>query len=232
MTEIGLPDPLEPEIDVIPSVDPVPAPLEIPAPAATRGPSATRHDPHRADPRVAHLARQADDATSRARVGRSTATYGRRGRSSPTARPSQPAPACGCGVYAVTTRERALEWAEWARPRSPTASCSAPCSSGAACSHTSRATGPSARTRTRSNCSRRRARELEQTLDACSRRLPRRLGAPESHGLAERLSQLRGAAPGASTLIRSRARPRAARGGTARRAARLRAGRSTSSLIR
>ena len=31
MTEIGRPDPLEPEIDVIPSVDPVPAPLELPA---------------------------------------------------------------------------------------------------------------------------------------------------------------------------------------------------------
>jgi hypothetical protein len=36
MTEIGLPDPLEPEIDVIPSVDPVPTPLELPAPAPTR----------------------------------------------------------------------------------------------------------------------------------------------------------------------------------------------------
>jgi hypothetical protein len=31
----------------------------------------------------------------------------------------QPAVACGCGVYAVTTRERALEWAEWARASLP-----------------------------------------------------------------------------------------------------------------
>ena len=36
MTDIGLPDPLEPEIDVIPSVDPVPAPLELPVPAPAR----------------------------------------------------------------------------------------------------------------------------------------------------------------------------------------------------
>jgi hypothetical protein len=26
---------------------------------------------------------------------------------------------CGCGVYAVATRERALEWAEWARSALP-----------------------------------------------------------------------------------------------------------------
>ena len=32
MTEIGVPDPLEPEIDVIPAVDPVPGPLEVPEP--------------------------------------------------------------------------------------------------------------------------------------------------------------------------------------------------------
>ena len=31
MTEIGVPDPLEPEIEVIPLVDPVPGPLELPA---------------------------------------------------------------------------------------------------------------------------------------------------------------------------------------------------------
>jgi hypothetical protein len=30
-----------------------------------------------------------------------------------------PTPACGCGVYAVTTRERALEWAESARASLP-----------------------------------------------------------------------------------------------------------------
>jgi hypothetical protein len=30
-----------------------------------------------------------------------------------------PSLACGCGVYAVTTRERALEWAEWARASLP-----------------------------------------------------------------------------------------------------------------
>lgn len=30
-----------------------------------------------------------------------------------------PAPSCGCGVYAVTSRERALEWAEWARASLP-----------------------------------------------------------------------------------------------------------------
>jgi hypothetical protein len=33
VTEIGVPDPLEPEIDVIPAVDPVPGPLEVPEPA-------------------------------------------------------------------------------------------------------------------------------------------------------------------------------------------------------
>jgi hypothetical protein len=26
---------------------------------------------------------------------------------------------CGCGIYAVTTRERALEWAEWAQSALP-----------------------------------------------------------------------------------------------------------------
>jgi hypothetical protein len=33
VTDIGVPDPLEPEIDVIPAVDPVPGPVEVPAPA-------------------------------------------------------------------------------------------------------------------------------------------------------------------------------------------------------
>ena len=36
MTDIGLPDPLEPEIDVIPANDPVPAPIELPVPAEPR----------------------------------------------------------------------------------------------------------------------------------------------------------------------------------------------------
>ena len=32
-----------------------------------------------------------------------------------------PAPECGCGIYAVTARETALEWARWCRrpPRRP-----------------------------------------------------------------------------------------------------------------
>ena len=38
MSDIGRPDPLEPEIDVIPSVDPVPAPLELPAPTVEPSP--------------------------------------------------------------------------------------------------------------------------------------------------------------------------------------------------
>jgi hypothetical protein len=33
VTDIGVPDPLEPEIDVIPMVDPVSAPVEFPEPA-------------------------------------------------------------------------------------------------------------------------------------------------------------------------------------------------------
>jgi hypothetical protein len=32
VTDIGVPDPLEPEIDVIPAVDPVPGPVPIPEP--------------------------------------------------------------------------------------------------------------------------------------------------------------------------------------------------------
>jgi len=28
---------------------------------------------------------------------------------------AEPVPACGCGIYAVTTRETALEWAHWAQ---------------------------------------------------------------------------------------------------------------------
>jgi hypothetical protein len=32
VTDIGVPDPLEPEIDVIPAVEPVPAPVELPEP--------------------------------------------------------------------------------------------------------------------------------------------------------------------------------------------------------
>ena len=39
MSDIGRPDPLEPEIDVIPSVDPVPSPLELPAPAVEPSPA-------------------------------------------------------------------------------------------------------------------------------------------------------------------------------------------------
>jgi len=31
----------------------------------------------------------------------------------------RPTGECGCGIYAVTTRERALEWAEWARSALP-----------------------------------------------------------------------------------------------------------------
>jgi hypothetical protein len=30
-----------------------------------------------------------------------------------------PAPACGCGIYAVTTRETALQWARWAQSALP-----------------------------------------------------------------------------------------------------------------
>jgi hypothetical protein len=33
VTEIGIPDPLEPEIEIIPAVDPVPGPVEVPEPA-------------------------------------------------------------------------------------------------------------------------------------------------------------------------------------------------------
>jgi hypothetical protein len=33
VTDIGVPDPLEPEIDVIPAIEPVPGPVEVPAPA-------------------------------------------------------------------------------------------------------------------------------------------------------------------------------------------------------
>jgi hypothetical protein len=31
----------------------------------------------------------------------------------------RPLPECGCGVYAVATREQAVEWAEWARSALP-----------------------------------------------------------------------------------------------------------------
>lgn len=30
-----------------------------------------------------------------------------------------PQPSCGCGIYAVTTREQALEWARWAQSALP-----------------------------------------------------------------------------------------------------------------
>jgi hypothetical protein len=33
VTEIGIPDPVEPEIEIIPAVDPVPGPVELPEPA-------------------------------------------------------------------------------------------------------------------------------------------------------------------------------------------------------
>jgi hypothetical protein len=38
MTDIGVPDPLEPEIDVIPAGDPVPTPIELPEPLPAREP--------------------------------------------------------------------------------------------------------------------------------------------------------------------------------------------------
>jgi hypothetical protein len=34
VTDIGIPDPLEPEIDVIPAVEPVPELIELPEPAS------------------------------------------------------------------------------------------------------------------------------------------------------------------------------------------------------
>ena len=37
VTEIGVPDPVEPEIEVIPAVEPVPGPIEVPAPLPTPG---------------------------------------------------------------------------------------------------------------------------------------------------------------------------------------------------
>jgi hypothetical protein len=33
MTEIGIPDPFEPEIEVVPMVDPVPSTIDLPLPA-------------------------------------------------------------------------------------------------------------------------------------------------------------------------------------------------------
>jgi hypothetical protein len=38
VTDIGTPDPLEPEIEVIPLFDPVPGPLEIPEPVPLKKP--------------------------------------------------------------------------------------------------------------------------------------------------------------------------------------------------
>jgi hypothetical protein len=38
VTDIGTPDPLEPEIEVIPLFDPVPGPLEIPEPVPLKEP--------------------------------------------------------------------------------------------------------------------------------------------------------------------------------------------------
>ena len=32
MTDIGVPDPLEPEIEVTPAVEPIPGPVEVPEP--------------------------------------------------------------------------------------------------------------------------------------------------------------------------------------------------------
>jgi hypothetical protein len=42
VTDIGVPDPLEPEIDVIPAIEPVPGPVEVPAP-----PTAPELEPER-----------------------------------------------------------------------------------------------------------------------------------------------------------------------------------------
>jgi hypothetical protein len=38
VTDIGVPDPLEPEIDVIPAIDPVPGAVEVPAATAPEPP--------------------------------------------------------------------------------------------------------------------------------------------------------------------------------------------------
>jgi hypothetical protein len=37
VTDIGVPDPLKPEIDVIPALEPVPGTVEVPAPVAPPG---------------------------------------------------------------------------------------------------------------------------------------------------------------------------------------------------
>jgi hypothetical protein len=38
MTEIGIPDPVEPAIEIVPASDPVPGPLEVPLPQPVRTP--------------------------------------------------------------------------------------------------------------------------------------------------------------------------------------------------
>jgi len=97
VTEIGVPDPLEPEIEIVPAVDPVPGPAELPepVPAPLREPERVPADPPRADPRFPWTPQQTFAAEC------------------PDHR--RPTPACGCGIYAVTTREAALEWASWAQ---------------------------------------------------------------------------------------------------------------------
>ena len=49
MTDIGIPDPLEPEIEIVPAVDPVPGPVEVPEPVPARAartrPGMTRSEP-------------------------------------------------------------------------------------------------------------------------------------------------------------------------------------------
>jgi hypothetical protein len=42
VTDIGVPDPLEPEIDVIPVIEPVPGPVEVPVPATAPEPAPER----------------------------------------------------------------------------------------------------------------------------------------------------------------------------------------------
>ena len=53
VTDIGVPDPLEPEIEIVPRVEPLPGPIEVPTPDYT---SPSRHDPRRTAARLAHLA--------------------------------------------------------------------------------------------------------------------------------------------------------------------------------
>jgi hypothetical protein len=125
VTDIGVPDPLEPEIDVIPAVDPVPGTVPVPEPrAGARARPSPRMTRREAVVAWRTWRLRIDPGTEVVEPRLESCVYGdawpeRRAFWSYCPEHVKPETTCSCGIYAVTTRKAALEWAGWAQSAVP-----------------------------------------------------------------------------------------------------------------